>query len=266
MSECLVTKLKASINDDSLEKLGYAPFEGTVDVGYTQGETYISVEFSKPSKVILEKGSLINSSVAPNGNVYEAQSFTANAQVGEIKINFDKYNIVKISMMVMGYRGKGIDINSLKYSPNINTIDRIYSIYGDISALSNLGELQVITLGMPADDNSLLTGNISAFRNLENMLKLNLDRRTLIEGNIAVLGSCTSLEWFQIGGTKVSGTIESFVQAQRLNGRTNGSITTPYLGACKGLTFNGAAITNLSTSKIEWTATTISINGVTVTA
>jgi len=265
MNDCLVTKLKASINDASLEKLGYAPFEGAVDV-YSDGTTWIDIVFSKPSKVILEKGSLINSSVAPNGNVYEAQSFTANAQVGQIKINFDKYNIVKINAMVRGYSGKGIDINSLKYSTNIDTINNIPSIYGDISALSNLKELQNLSLGMSADDSLLLTGNISSLRNLKKVTRLSLDRRTLIEGNIADLGSCTSLEWFQIGGTKIRGTIESFVQAQRLNGRTEGSITTPYLGACRGLTFNGAAITIVGNSKIEWTATTISLNGVTVTA
>ena len=265
MNECLVTKLKASINDASLEKLGYAPFEGAVDV-YTDGNTWISIEFSKPSKIILEKGSLRNSNVVPNGNVYETQVFTANAEVGEIKINFDKYNIVKINAIVKGYSGKGIDINSLKYSTNINTIDKIYSIYGDISALSNLKELQVVKLELLTDDNLLLTGNISVFRNLKKVTRLSLDRRTLIEGNIADLGSCTSLEWFQLGGTKISGTIESFVKAQRLNGRTEGLITTPYLGACRGLTFNGVAITIVGDSKIEWTATTISLNGVTVTA
>lgn len=265
MNECLVTKLKSSINDDSLEKLGYAPFEGAVSV-YADGATWIGIDFSKPSKVILEKGSLRNSSVAPNGNVYEAQVFSANAEVGEIKINFDKYNIVKINAMVSGYRGKGIDINSLKYSPNINTLEKISSIYGDISVLSNLKELQVVNFGLLTDDNLSLTGNISVFRNLKNMIRLSLDRRTLIEGNIADLGRCTSLGNFQLGGTKVSGTIESLVQAQRLNGKTEGLINTPYLGACIGLTFNGVAITNVADSKIEWTATTITLNGVTVTA
>ena len=260
MNECLVTKLKTVVNDDSLEKLGYAKVSAVIPEGLSNDHSFVQVGFSKPSNVIVEKGSVKNANVPSNNGIYNSNTVAFNAEPGEFVIFIDKYNIQSIGPL-LGNTENTLNIKDLEYS-KLNAIRLIRGLYGDIAYLKN-SDLVTVSLGCITDD-SALYGDVSIFGRMARLEYLHLDRRTAIYGDIASLGSCTHLEFFQGGGSKIKGSLESLVISQRNNGRTSGSINMPWAGACKGLTFNGTSIINKETNTLSWTASTITFNDVTI--
>ena len=75
----------------------------------------------------------------------------------------------------------------------------------------------------------------------------------------------TKLNTLYLGGTSVSGAIESLVQLQRQNGRTTGTINAPWLGNYN-LTFNGVVVKPIESNTITWDTNTITLNNTTITA
>lgn len=97
-----------------------------------------------------------------------------------------------------------------------------------------------------------------------NFTKLtNISLTSKVSGDIIKLGKLTAATNFAFGNSKCSGTIESWVQAQRANGRTTGSVT-GNSGNSSNVTFNGS--TANAKGSVSWTATTITMNGITIDA
>lgn len=85
-------------------------------------------------------------------------------------------------------------------------------------------------------------------------------------GNLDKLGMSPLSAPLYVPRTKnVSFEVVNFVHYNRTAGRTTGSITATWLGACNA-TFNGTVIRNQETNSISWTASTITCNEVTIDA
>jgi len=92
----------------------------------------------------------------------------------------------------------------------------------------------------------------------------NFDFNSLVSGDIVKLGKCINLTNLAFGNSHCHGTIESWVQAQRANGRTTGSVTGNSQNVSSDVTFNGS--TTNAKGTVSWTATTITMNGITINA
>lgn len=82
-------------------------------------------------------------------------------------------------------------------------------------------------------------------------------------GDISNLGKLTALATFYGGTSKISGTIESFVQAQRAAGRTSTSSAITFSASSTQVTFDGGP---LESSTLSWTASTITLGSKTIDA
>lgn len=107
----------------------------------------------------------------------------------------------------------------------------------------------------------LIEGNINVFRNINNLKRIDVGNCPLVNGTIAELKSITTLDNIACANTQVGGTIEEFVAGQRAAGRTTGTVSGNSAGW--GLvTFDGA--TTHAKGAVSWTATTITMDGVTI--
>ena len=128
-------------------------------------------------------------------------------------------------------------------------------VSGDASKFNVLNKLQILIF-----DSTKLTGSINGFNKLTNLKSLSLVN-VKVTGDIVNLGNLVNLTNVGIGNTNISGTIESFVKAQRSAGRNSAQLTGSSRDWGK-VTFNGSS----TKGTLSWTATTITMNGVTINA
>lgn len=91
----------------------------------------------------------------------------------------------------------------------------------------------------------------------------NINFNSLVSGDIVKLGKCINLTNLAFGKSHCSGTIESLIQAMRANGRTTGSMTGNSANN-SDVTFNDSKSNAKGT--VSWTASTITMNGITINA
>ena len=109
----------------------------------------------------------------------------------------------------------------------------------------------------------LIEGNINVFSNIKNLKRIYVHYCPRVYGTIADLKSITTLEYFTCPNTQVDGTIEEFVAGQRAAGRTTGTVNgSPTNWGL--VTFDGE--TTHAKGAVDWTANTITMDGVTINA
>lgn len=265
--DCLVTKLKGSVNDLTIPKLGNFIFKGYSGEAEASGANYVRLLYEGKGTVSIEKGDISNVATGErSGNKLTGEELTFNIAQGDFVFNVEKYNLLSFL----------IYYNELSDSSSLNTKDFQYcskiqkleahGMKGDLSDLAQITTL-VNFNSESLKDTDYLIGDIKALVSNKNITSINTNRNIMIEGDIASLGSLTKLTFFNLGNTKISGNIEDFVKAQRAAGRIVATMDNlPYLGACRGLRFNGNAITNQETNTLSWTSTTITLNGQQITA
>lgn len=238
--ECLVIKLKESIENDKLPMLDTIVITGIntakIYSRYNGGNTDITWEiigdgyFATASGDNL--GKVVNQSQFPTSNT--PLNINSNSDVtliiknvkelkeisivnyttrSEIKIDGLEYLNAKIFSLRSGNYGKStyFDISELQYSTDIETVDISYL--------------------------------------------------TKIKGDITeIFGDKTKLTVLYAHVAGLSGTIESFVQAQRSNGRTSGTISNS-----EGHTWGACTIDGqVATGALSWTPDSITCGDVTV--
>lgn len=290
-SNCLVTKLKGVVDNSSLKKLGHAVYE----LKNPSTETFYILEASKVGVIAEIRGAKFNSghygtqviddthiSVGANNIGIQRATFKikdiASANV-EIEV-YDKYSITQIGYSIINL--KDFDYSNLNFIPSsaligdTSTLAKFVdlsvlqssggNLTGNISNLSGLTDL--IRLSIVAAN---ITGNISSLSGLINLTELDLGNCPEVHGDIAALGTLTSLNKLKLwhGSTIInqySGSLESFVAAQRANGRTVNSTGISDLYGLDGVTFNGSPIPYKVNRVLTWTADTITFDGVTINA
>lgn len=158
-------------------------------------------------------------------------------------------------------------IDNFIYSIPENTSYLILKSYGskmDISdVVPKMITLSSSIIAFDFSNSPLIEGNINVFRNINNLKRIDVGSCPLVNGTIADLKSITTLENIACAYTQVGGTIEEFVAGQRAAGRTTGTVS----GNSAGwgiVTFDGA--TTHAKGAVSWTATTITMDGVTINA
>ena len=284
MNECLVTKLKASVNDDSLSVLG-----GFICSVQTNTSGYFNVASASSEEVRVEilddayaveyvsaGGRIIDSKNAVagplGGDTYVGITTTAKEKKLNIKIT-NKYALTAISS-INGWKGS---LANLSYC---NKLEKFSTTYGfgvaeNTEIFPSLPSLKQLTLIDSFNgDNSFLEGNVSNILNGLNpsiCTSINFNLSKVKYGDLTKLfGRFINLTVMKFDPTftdnRLTGTIESFVQEQRRLGRSVCDGINIGLGNY-GVTFNETMTYSSSDNKtLSWTEDTITLNGVTINA
>ena len=231
MKKCLITKLKGSVDNNSLLKLGEMRIKVSEDSSNTPSRHKIALTFYEDTVLsIIGNGYFTNDSLSANNG--KSISVKANVQT-ELYVSNGNFEISIPNKYALTYLRIypsyiSVNIEDLKYSseltnititetPSYGDISALRNltklthigafvcneIYGDISALSNL--IGLTTLGL---NGTKVSGDISALSNLTSLINLDISN-TNISGDISVLSSLTGLIAFDATNTSVSGNISA---------------------------------------------------------
>lgn len=287
MKECLVTKLKRVVNDDSLE------FFGALVVKLYTGENgylgvYGSTEGIKSELEVLTEG--VNIVSVAGGGVKLSDKKCILGTIGVEQFPGVMFDVSKRTLITVKITQK-YNLASLPnileiipYNRTLNGVDQLrlflteYGFKGkneNITVLPELKNATRVTIIDSSSYDSTFTGKISDL-----MAKLNpsiLTSFTLmlrdcdydISDIAKLLGNFTALTFLELLNEtgKVTGTLESFVAEQRKNGRTSCESLDFSYGS-SFVTFNGKpAYKDLSRTRIlSWTESTITYDGETIEA
>lgn len=259
MNECLITKLKSSINDASLLKVGECRIT-KIATATAASDLVITMGFKTKSTVSIVNDGYITDSTLTN-NLGKTLDFTANVDKtfyvssGSI-LSFDKYEINYIE-----FDAASVELDVFVYANSIKRIESSRSeIIGELKEISHLVELNQLTLIPTAEAKNKLSGNLSDIKGLTNLVGLNVAKSN-ITGDISSLIDMTKMGYLTLSDTTIGGSIESFVNGQIANGRTSGSIRFGFPKACKNITYKGVSLstsseipTNTGNSTLSWTS------------
>ena len=212
MAKCLVTTLKAAVNDNSLLRIGEMRIKISSMESPNEYSQSIKLGFTKSVDLeIIGEGYFTDATLSANNG----KKMTCN--VGDNIIHFsngnyeiavlDKYSLNLLTASKQDdkfYPNKVIDLKYLKYSYNLN---RLFvgegNLSGDISALSGLTSLNALNV-----PNCNLSGDISALSGLTSLTHLYLQNNNL-SGDISALSGLTSLKVLNVQNNNLSGDISA---------------------------------------------------------
>lgn len=259
--ECLVTKLKATVNDDSLPVLGALTFIKRAMSGQTAvNNAYVEMVVSEicELKVVEGSGFYTDNTVTtidPNKvkTIYPPGTNYLYVAPGTKLRLTPKYPLTKLLL-----NAAELNVEELAY------INELTNVSATLYAKGNIGVVDMSSYKFISFSNSSdVFGDIAQCKLSSALTHINISD-TSIEGDIAdAFGACTNLGTLTISRINITGTIESFVEAQRANGRTSGSVKIPYVGECSALTYNGVRlatnppVTSGINNTLNWTDSTI---------
>ena len=290
-NNCLVTKLKANVNDNSLLKVGemfidiieqktptnitnrlYLNSSSDLIIEVENGEANITLDSN------MESGWTNKITLPYSSGVSPAPVFVRNGNY-RLKV-LSKYNLTEVGRYTESVNQKAISVDTkyLKYS---HGLVNIYSkLSGDISNLIGCTKLKILmSIGLA----NKLTGNLSDLAPLTALNKLILSYADKLTGNLSDLAPLTALSYINLGecknitgtindlrqpltnidvyNTQVTGELIEFVKTQRSVGRTTGTCYSNWWG--DKITFNGS-VPSANQLHLSWTENTITLEGVTV--
>lgn len=248
MEKCLVTKLNGVVSDNEILKIG----ELRVKIDSTDAPEYYNHFKATGNEVIVNK--LVDDGLnAEFPNLFGTEGGYDGKLSGNGRLSImNKYNLTALELNQLAFPEFDI-LEEIKYMKTLYGLQsfnqhlttekfpyssvlkslNVYNIDGKLSELAN----KIPNIG------TLYVGFSS------------------IKGDISELGALIKLNKIDTNNTNVTGSLESFVVAQRSSGRSicNG-IT--FLNTQTNLTFNGVAID--ANGSLSWTASTMTYNGTTV--
>lgn len=236
--ECLVTKLRASVADDSLTSLGVLRLTLKAK--------------SQGTDAIVGTGCKL-SLVSGNLNVTDINT-------GEVMI--PPFNFTSgYKKIVVGEEGAVIDISNKYEITNMEAIASVmmptpFSYFFFCDKLTTMNDFD------GAMGNGFV-GDVSDLSKFPKLARLRLRNKECV-GDVANLGDLLNLTFLELNGDALTGKIEDMVVRYRKNGKTSGNLNLGYFATA--VTFNGKAMTLDGTSSLSWNATSITWNGTTITA
>ena len=244
MGQCLITKLKESVKDSSLLKIGEKTFilKANKSVTLYGGNTLV--------------------------RVVSGDTFNAISTVSDIPA---QYNITE-------YRIIG---GFVKFTNNGDTdmivgVRQLSNLVAFSSQTSEDVEIDLSFFAIyPKDMNELtLWGAKVVGGTLQDILHVNDSKRTIwlnfrncqgLSGNYEDLGDFKLNSMPIVANCpNVTGEIIEFVKRQRAAGKTTASYNESDWCSGSGLTFNGVKVPAISWTAISWTSNTITFNGTTI--
>lgn len=284
---CLVTKYKATVNDNSLLKIGEMVLDIIKQDTPTNRTNVLHLGSNISDLTVEVEGGMMNLTLDSNMTTGWTNKIVIPVSLAKypvyvrndnyrIKLTY-KYNVRNIGLGEnMGSRAIKVDTKYLVFSNYIAAI--VAQLTGNLADLSDCTNLTTIANCNTTSDieGSLsdlaplikltdiylekannVTGSLSDIAPLTSLRTLALTNDTLIIGDISDLSN--PLTKIYLGGTKVTGEIIEFVKTQRASGRTTGSCTINDWRLV--LTFNGVATNG---GEVTWTENTITLGDVTV--
>lgn len=237
MYNCVINKIKESIDNANLKKLGIIEW------------TYNTIGLSEGKRTFVlggEIGSPLNVSISNESDTTEyklsKKGFISIVlpEASNISIKIDgKYYIESLGVN-NGFNGFKFDVSELVYNEHLKSILQ-GEYYGSIDAFKDKAELVTFDI----NDNKIY-GDISSLSNCININSINVYRNTNIYGNIESLGKCTKLTSLNIANTILNGDISNLANKMVSNGRTNGTLK--IICASKNIvTYEGSIVTSPKT-------------------
>ena len=211
-NNCLVTKLKANVNDNSLLRMGEMRIKISSIESPNEYSQSITLGFSKSVDLeIIGEGYFTDATLSANNGKKMTASTAQNViyfSNGNYEIAvLDKYAITGLLASKQDgkfYSNKVININDFEYSNKLGFIvTGPNNLTGDISALSGLTSLTQLRIS-----NNNLTGDISALSGLTSLTVLELGRNNLT-GDISALSGLTSLTTLSASRNNLTGDISA---------------------------------------------------------
>lgn len=256
-NNCLVTKLKATVNNSNLEKLGVLDIYGT-------GNADIGFKGSSPITVKCVSGTMYSDQARTQAITEKEIPVSANTAYVYITngTHIEVSNKYAITFVFATPQTEKISTEDFKYSTGITrlTVPQIKGKLSDLSGLTSCTTLELVGSAVQYADAHDLEGDIADIAGLTALTKINLVKAREVYGSFESLGKCIALTEIKIAETFIAGTVEAFVARQRGAGRTTASNIAISLA---DTTFNGSSVTHSNTT-LSWTATTITFNGVTI--
>ncbi len=253
MTNCLVTKLKASVNNPDLPKLGYI----VAKMKNSSGD-YVDFTYKGAIRVFIDgddgSGHIKNmagTTVRDNNRDTNFQKFSA----GEYYVNIEKSPLFTYFYHSTGYMD--LDLEEFKYCTNLETLyfgshpdpntpssenrrDAFWK--GDIANLANLTNLKNLTFAcqnVPLEKQKTY-GNVESLSNLTNLQTLSIGEQKNFTGDIVkAFGKMTKLTTLDIFNNACAGDTIDLVAAWRSNGKTTGNFRWNYMYTSPGITFGG---------------------------
>lgn len=250
MEKCLVTKLNGVVSNNEILKIG----ELRVKIDSTGTPTVYNHFKATGNEVIVNK--LVDGGLnAEFPNQFGAEGGYDGNLSGKGRLSImNKYNITEL------------ELNTLAF-PEFDILEEIKFMKGLISLQSFKQNLNIEKFPYSSLLTSLnvhnIDGKLSALANkIPNVSTLYVDQSS-IEGDISELRALVKLDKIDVSNTNVTGSLESFVKAQRAAGRTTCE-KIQFQNTQTNLTFNGSNITN--NGNLSWTSNSITYNEQTITA
>lgn len=261
MNNCLVTKLKAVVENNDLPLLGEFQIKMNAIPSFLVNQT-LYLQFNVDSEIYTADGTKF---VDDQGNpTSDTVSFTANVgkyvflPTSAITICVkNKYNITDIRCNFA--RTEPFDVSNLKYSSNITRIDaKLYGDIADLNGLTSLTRLHLSNVPEYYNLDKVLIGNIGAINTLRSLTFLTIAFSKL-NGNLEDIGALTSLTNLQVGNSGIGGSVEAFVDSQRTQATsprtTCSNMSVAYIGQQTSITYQGVQATTSGSAKLSWAAT-----------
>ena len=212
MGNCLVTKLKGSVNDESLRRLG---------------EMKLHVD-SVSNSVIFSLNLDADVTIRIVGNGY----FVSN----------DNTNLGK-TIATKNYDNKDIKANGSNFDVFISNKDTIKGIYltNVVFDLSELAYCTSLTVFVDWNTPSILTGDISIFKNLKNLINIHIEGSKQITGQLSDIAGMTNLTTLSLPSPNITGQLSDIAGMTNL---TTLSLPSPNI---TGQLSDIAGLTNLTT-------------------
>lgn len=269
---CLLTTYKATVDNPELKVLGelvitFKNVSDGVEIFHFKsvGSTYIKVD--KPVKY--NNNEIVVETTKQQGEFYATE-------VGDYTIKLNpKYKIIDFGSNL----SFEADLNDFQYctindftitcnntgKKEINFPVVKNSIYANLkNAIIKLED--VFRGGANRIQANCLVGDIASVKDyLPNIIILNF-----IKASYGLYGDYKYLAYVNVGlvsvvNTKIQGNIEDFVAVKRELGITSGSLSRSWAWT-NLIKFNGSPVTTTENDTLSWDETTITVNGVTITA
>ena len=271
MNQCLVTKMKSSVDDDSLIKINefYVVIEAPAR---TWG--ILSCLNTKPCIVRVPSTSEIKLSEKQEGEysttisckgtqkdifIYNTSDITKSFKI----FISEKQTFVYLTPNTATQKNNFFLKTTSFANENLTTLPKISSQFPFImSGRGTIADLVGFSSHFAIID--IQETNIIPLTIYSKFVKLtSLELNATHTGDISILGTMVSLNNLAFGKSNCSGTIENLVKGFRNHGRTTGTITGNSSNVSK-VTFNG--LTSNAVGSITWTETTITMNNITISA
>ena len=228
---CLVTRLRAVVDDDSLEILD----DGTIRC------TWLSITQSSNSVLWFGAYSELEVRLTTHKPLVAVKGIDNIRYVSSCDLSPDLVSNTATNLLLYQYKDFG----------NPFTLEDL-----NLTAKTNL---EVINL-----NGSLKACNLSGLNSIVNKNKVQniiVNNNSLLTGDISVLGNFTSLTIVDFSNTGIDGKIEDMIRNFVTNSKTSGSLNISY-GTGSQVTFNNATLTGNFGKTVTWSksGSTVTIN------